>query len=82
MPVLGMNSRSVRCKCESVKNGWHSVVYLYYGLPIVHVNSVSHAGASLENAKSSPLYAFLLKEAGLGESWLIECFSLWYRLVS
>jgi len=33
--------------------------------------SSPHAGAGfLEKAKSSPLYAFLLKEAGLGESWL------------
>ena len=29
------------------------------------------AGAEIRNAKSSPLYAFLVKEAGLGEAWPI-----------
>ena len=30
----------------------------------------THAGATIDNAKSSPLYSFLLKEAGLGDTKL------------
>ena len=28
-----------------------------------------HAGASISTAKTSPLYSWVLKEVGLGESW-------------
>jgi hypothetical protein len=62
--------------CVSQKTVHHAgnqkkYIYIKYIIFILKFAFIfPHAGADLMKAKSTPLYAFLLKEAGLGETCL------------